>query len=63
MDQADHGRRRPKRLLEVKRIRNNELLDIHNVGDEKKVDQKKASKDPVHFALRKWYWAVLHGYL
>ena len=48
MNQLDHRVRRPERLLKLRGVRDDELLDIHDIGDEKQIDEEKASEDPVH---------------
>ena len=63
MNQFDHGGRRPERLLKISRIGNDELFNVHDIGDEKKIDEKKADKNPIQLALLERDRVVIHVYL
>jgi hypothetical protein len=51
VDQLDHGSRRPKWLLKMGWVRNDQLFDVHNIRNEKQIDHEEANKDPIHPAL------------
>jgi hypothetical protein len=45
------------------RIWDDELFDINNIGNEKKIDQEEAHKDPIHPTLQEGNRFNFHGYL
>ena len=47
MHHVDDGARRPGRVAEVDRVRDGQLLDVHEVGDEEQVDGEEGQQDPV----------------
>jgi hypothetical protein len=63
MYHLDQGRGRPDRLLKIGRVMNDELLNIHNIGDEENVEEKETNEDPIQLTLREGTCFVFHAYL
>ncbi len=50
VDHVDDRVRRPRRVAEVERVGDGQLLDVNEVSDEEQVDSEEREQDPVHLA-------------
>ena len=60
MDDLQHDRRRPGRLAVLDRVRDDQLLQVNDVRDEKEIDDEKDHEQPVQAALAEGDGGAIH---
>ena len=60
MDGIDSGGRRPDGVGEMRRVRDDELFDIDDVGDEQDVDKEKGENGDISRSFGEWDDVFVH---